>query len=183
MISVEQIVNAQRSNIETLAGLSGKVFEGVEQLIQLNIATFKAALSEAEQTTQAALSVKDAQELFALQQNVLQPIGEKAVAYSRSAYEIVASTGAEVRRIAEARSADAQAKFMAIVETAVKNAPAGSEQGVALFKSAIAAATNAIETAQKAAKQAAEVGEANFQAVTSSAVRASQVGSKAKRAA
>jgi hypothetical protein len=34
----------------------------------------------------------------------------------------------------------------AIVDTAVKNAPAGTENGVALIKSAVAAATNAIET-------------------------------------
>ena len=78
-------------------------------------------------------------------------------------YEIAASTGAEVSRVAEAQAAEAQAKFMAIVDTAVKNAPAGTENGVALIKSAVAAANNAIETAQKAAKQAAEVAEANFQ--------------------
>jgi hypothetical protein len=63
---------------------------------------------------------------------------------------------------------------MAIVDTAVKNAPAGTENGVALIKSAVAAANNAIETAQKAAKQAAEVAEANFNAMSTTAVRATK---------
>ncbi len=96
----------------------------------------------------------------------MQPAAEKAAAYGRYVYEIAASTGAEVSRVAEAQAAEAQAKFMAIVDTAVKNAPAGTENGVALIKSAVAAANNAIETAQKAAKQAAEVAEANFNAMS-----------------
>ena len=154
--------------------LTAKAFEGVEKLIELNISAAKNAIAEAAQTTQAALSAKDPQELLALQQSLLAPAAEKAAAYSRYVYEIAASTGAEVTRVAEAQSAEAQAKFMSIVDTAVKNAPAGTENGVALIKSAVAAATNAIETAQKAAKQAAEVAEANFTAMSSSAVRSTK---------
>ena len=178
MITVGQIVNTQKSSVDTLFGLTGKAFEGIEKLIELNLSAAKTAMAEAAQTTQAALSVKDAQELMALQSSLLQPAAEKAAAYSRYVYEIAASTGAEVSRVAEAQSAEAQAKFMAIVDTAVKNAPAGTENGVALIKSAVAAATNAIETAQKAAKQAAEVAEANFNAISTTAVRAT----KAKKA-
>ena len=82
-------------------------------------------------------------------------------------------------RVAEATSSDAQTKFLAVVDTAVKNAPAGTENAVALVKSAVAAANNAYESVQKAAKQAAEVADANFQAMSSTAVRAT----KLKRAA
>ena len=174
MITVEQIVNTQKSSVDTLFGLTGKAFEGIEKLIELNLSAAKTAMAEAAQTTQAALSVKDAQELMALQSSLLQPAAEKAAAYSRYVYEIAASTSAEVSRVAEAQSAEAQAKFMAIVDTAVKNAPAGTENGVALIKSAVAAANNAIETAQKAAKQAAEVAEANFNAMSTTAVRATK---------
>ena len=171
MITVEQLVNTQKTNIDTLFGLSTKAFEGVEKLIDLNISAAKDAMTEAAQTTKQALSAKDPQELIALQQSLLQPAAEKAAAYGRYVYEIAASTGAEVSRVAEAQAAEAQAKFMAIVDTAVKNAPAGTENGVALVKSVVAAANNAIETAQKAAKQAAEVAEANFNAMSSTAVR------------
>ena len=179
MITVAQIVNTQKSNIDTLFGLTGKAFDGVEKLIELNIQAAKSVISEAARTTQAVLSIKDVQERIALQSSLLQPAAEKAAAYTRGVYEIAASTGAEVTRVAEAQSAEAQAKFMAIFETAVKNAPAGTENGVALVKSAVAAAYNAIETVQKAAKQAAEVAEANFNAMSSTAVRATN----SKRAA
>ena len=174
MMTAEQIVTAHKANIETFFGLTGLAFEGVEKLIELNTQVAKTAMTEASQTIQAALSVKDAQELLALQAGLLQPAAEKAAAYSRHVYEIAASTGAEVNRVAEAQAAEAQAKFMSVVDTAVKNAPAGTENAVALVKSAVAAANNAFESAQKAGKQAAEVAEANFNALSTTAVRATK---------
>ena len=48
MITVAQIVNTQKSNIDTLFGLTGKAFDGVEKLIELNIQAAKSVISEAE---------------------------------------------------------------------------------------------------------------------------------------
>jgi phasin family protein len=183
MLTAEQVIAANKANIETLFGLTNKAFEGVEKLVELNLQVTKAALGEVADTTKAALSVKDAQELFALQAALLQPAAEKAAAYSRHLYDIAAATNAEVSKVAEETAADAQKKFMAVVDTAVKNAPAGTENAVALVKSAVAAANNAYESVHKAAKQAAEVAEANFTAVTNTAVKASQSAAKTKRAA
>jgi phasin family protein len=183
MLTAEQFAAAQKANIETLFGLTSKAFEGVEKLVELNLQVAKAALGEVAETTRAALSVKDAQELLALQAGLLQPAAEKAAAYSRHLYDIAAATNAEVTKVAEQTAADAQAKFMNVVDTAVKNAPAGTENAVALVKSAVAAASNAYESVHKAAKQAADVAEANFQAVTSTAVKATQGAKAAKRAA
>jgi phasin family protein len=179
----EQMMAAQKANVETLFGLTTKAFEGVEKLVELNMQVAKTAMGEVAETTKAALSVKDAQELMALQTSMLQPSAEKAAAYSRHLYDILAGTQAEVTKAAEATMADAQKKVMAAVDTAVKNAPAGTENAVALVKSAVAAANNAFETVQKASKQAAEVAESNFQAMTSTAVKATQQATKAKRAA
>src|SRR5664279_3408418 len=88
MFTVEQIVNTQKTNVETFFGLTGKAFEGVEKLIELNISAAKTAIAEAAQNTQAALSAKDPQELMALQSSLLQPAAEKAAAYSRYVYEL-----------------------------------------------------------------------------------------------
>ena len=180
MLTAEQILATQKSNVEILFGLTTKAFEGVEKLVELNLQTAKAAMGEAADATRAAFSVKDAQELLALQAGLLQPVAEKAAAYSRHVYEIAAATNAEVTKVAEATATDAQTKFMSVVDNAVKNAPAGTENAVALMRSAVAAASNAVEGVQKAAKQAADVAEANFQAISTSAVRAVP---KAKRAA
>ncbi|MCB1998610.1 MAG: phasin family protein [Burkholderiaceae bacterium] len=181
--TAEQVLAAHKANVETLFGLTNKAFEGVEKLVELNLQVAKSSLTEAADTTKAMLSVKDAQELLALQAAMLQPSAEKAAAYSRHLYDIAAGTNAEVTKVAEAQFVDAQKKVMAVVDTAVKNAPAGTENAVALVKSAVAAANNAFESVQKAAKQAAEVAEANFQAVTSTAVKATQTATKARRAA
>ena len=179
----EQLMAAQKANVETLFGLTNKAFEGVEKLVELNLQVAKATLGEVAESTKAALSVKDAQELLALQASMLQPAAEKAAAYSRHLYDIVAGTNAEVTRVAEAQMADSQKKMLSLVDTAVKNAPAGTENAVALVKSAVAAANNAYESVHKAAKQAAEVAEANFTAMTNTAVKATQTATKAKRAA
>ena len=182
MLTAEQLIAAQKANLETLFGLTNKAFEGVEKLVELNLQVAKTALGEAAETTKAALSVKDAQELVALQASLLQPAAEKAAAYTRHVYDIAAATNAEVVRVAEEQVTDAQQKFMSAVDTAVKNAPAGSENAVTLVKSALAAANNAYESVHKAAKQAADVAEANFQAITTTAVKAAQA-PRAKRAA
>ena len=182
MLTAEQVVAAHKANVETLFGLTGKAFEGVEKLVELNLQVAKAALGEVAENARAALSVKDAQELLALQASMLQPAAEKAASYSRHLYDIAASTQAEFGKVAEAQFADAQKNLASTVESALKNAPAGSENAVALVKSAMAAANNAYESISKAAKQAADVAEANFTAVTSTAVKATQAG-KAKRAA
>lgn len=183
MLTAEQMLAAQKANVETLFDLTNKAFEGVEKLVELNLQVAKASLGEVAETAKATLSVKDAQELLSLQAGLLQPAAEKAAAYSRHLYDIAASTNAEVTKVAEVQLADAQKQFMASVDSAVKNAPAGTESAVALVKSAISAANNAYESAHKAAKQAAEVAEANFQAVTSTAVKASQSAPKAARRA
>ena len=180
-MTAEQVLAANKANVETLFGLTQKAFEGVEKLVELNLQVAKTAMSEVADSTRAALSVKDAQELVALQQSLLQPVAEKAVSYGRHVYEIAASTNAAVAQVAEAQIADAQKKMVAVVDTAVKNAPAGTENAVTLVKSAVAAANNAFESVQKAAKQATDMAQANLQAMTQTAVKAAQAPAKGRR--
>ena len=179
MMTAEQIMTAHKSNVEVLFGLTNKAFEGVEKLVELNLQVARTAIGEAAENTKAVLSAKDAQEFLALQASLLQPAAEKAAAYSRHLYDIAAATGAEVSKVAEATASEAQSKFLSAVDSAVKNAPAGSENAVALVKSAVAAANNAFEGVQKAVKQATETAEANFQAISATATKATKV----KRAA
>ena len=172
MLTVEQIVAAQRANVETLFGLTHKAFEGVEKIVELNLTASKAALSEASGHTQTMLSVKDAQELLALQSSLFQPLAEKAVAYNRHLYEIATGTGAHFHGTVEGKVAEAQNAFHAMVDNAAKNAPAGSEAAVAAFKTAVAAGSNALETVQKAVKQATEVAESNYKTFAETALSA-----------
>lgn len=178
MLTAEQIIASHKANIETLFGLTHKAFEGVEKLVELNVQATKAALAETANHAQAVMGVKDAQELMALQAGLVQPLAEKTAAYSRHLYDIASAAGAELGKTLEGQTADAQKKFVGLVDNAAKNAPAGSETAVAVMKSAVAAANNAFESMQKAVKQASEMAEANFNTVAASAVSATKTASK-----
>ena len=183
-MTADQFAAANKANLETLFGLTNKAFEGVEKLVELNLQVAKATLAESAESAKAVMSVKDAQELLALQASMLQPSAEKAAAYSRHLYDIATSTTSEFTKTAEAQMTELQKSFTGMVDGALKNAPAGSEQAVTLVKSAMTAANNAYESVHKAAKQATDMAEANFTAVTNTAVKASQAAAKtAKRAA
>ena len=180
-LTADQILAAQKANLETLFGLTTKAFEGVEKLVELNVTASKAALVEAAGTAQAALNVKDAQELLTLQASLFQPLAEKTAAYSRHLYDIAQGTGAEFSKAFEAKAAEAQQAFVGLVDSASKNAPAGSETAVAVLKSAVAAANNAFESVQKAVKQASDVAEANFNAVSTQAVAAAKTATASRK--
>ena len=170
MLTVEQFAAVNKANLDVLFGLTEKSFASVEKLAQLNMAAGKAALNESATHAQALMKVKDVQELLALQTEALQPVGEKVSSYSRHVYDIAAGTQAEFTKAVEAQLADAQKAILNLVDTAAKNAPAGSESAVALLKTAVAASNNAYESVQKVVKQATQAAEANLQAVTQQAV-------------
>ncbi len=174
MLTVEQVMASQKANIETLLGLTSKAFEGVEKIVELNLAASKAALAESAEHAKAMLSVKDAQELMALQSGLFQPLAEKSAAYSRHLYDITTGSTAELSKAFEGQAADAQKSFMGMMDEAAKNAPAGSEAAVTVMKNAVVAANNALESVQKAVKQATEVAESNFNTAAASAVDASK---------
>ena len=179
MLNNEQFAAAQKAQLATLMGLAATGLDAAEKLVALNLETARAALADADAQAQSMLSAKDVQALLSLQAELLQPAPEKAGAYGRKLYDIVAEVQAEMSKVAEAGAADAQKKFAALVESAAKNAPAGSEQAVAMAKAAFAAANDAFGNAQKAAKQAAEVAEANIVKFTA----ATKPAAKARRAA
>ncbi|MBI3100647.1 MAG: phasin family protein [Burkholderiales bacterium] len=180
-LTTEQILAAHKANMETLFGLTSKAFEGVEKLVELNITASRAALNEAANHTQAVLSVKDVQELMALQAGLLQPLAEKTASYSRHLYDIASGTSTEFTKVAEAKASEAQKNFTNMVDAAAKNAPAGSETAVAVMKSAVSAANNAFDSVQKAVKQATDAAEANFNAMATTAADAAKTAAPRKR--
>ena len=174
MLTAEQVMAANKANIETLFGLTQKAFEGVEKLVELNVQATKAALAETANHAQAVMGVKDAQELLALQASFVQPLAEKTAAYSRHLYDIATAASADINKTLEGQAAEAQKNLVNLVDSASTNAPAGSEAAVAMMKSAVTAANTAYESVQKVVKQASDMAETNFKTATDSAVSASK---------
>lgn len=170
--TAEQLIATNQANLQALQGLTTQAYAGVEKLVELNMATSKAALGESFNHVQAVLGAKDAQELIALQSGLLKPLADKSAAYAQNVQTIVSGSSAEFTKAVESKTAEAQKAFTGAVETLAKNAPAGSETAVAAFKSALTAGQNAVETAQASVKKAAEAAQTNFTAAATQAADA-----------
>ena len=170
--SNDQFIAIQKSSVEAFAGLSEKAFASLEQLVELNMAASKALISESISHLQAVAEVKDVQALLTLQSDMVKPMAEKAASYSRHLYDIVSGSSAEFNKVLESASAESQKTVTQLLESSLKNAPAGSEAAVVVMKSAMAAGNNAVENAQKSAKQAAQLVESNISSFSTPAQKA-----------
>lgn len=158
----EQIIAANKANLEAFEGSAKKAYVGVEKLVELNMAASKAALGETFSYAQAVMSVKTPQEFMTLQTGFFQPLAEKSAAYFQHVQSIATEGSADFVKQLEAGMADAQKAIGASVDQLVKNAPAGSEAAVAAFQSALTQGQKAVETAQATIKKASATAQANF---------------------
>jgi len=169
----EQIATTNKAGIEAVLGLAHTQFAAFERLSALYFNATKAAFEESVGHAKALLNAKDPQEYLNLNAAATQPTMEKAIAYSRSVYEVAAQTNGELAKFLEAQAAEFNKNLVVLLDKVSKNAPAGSEVAVQAVKSALAAATTAYDSFNKVAKQATEIAEANF-AATSTPVRETQ---------
>lgn len=162
----EQFSAASKANFEAqlsmMTALTNKAFEGVEQMIGLNLNAAKASLEESSAAAKQFLAAKDAQEWLSVAASQAQPNAEKAMAYGRHLATIASGVQAEFSKAAEAQIAETSRKVLELVEEVSKNAPAGSENAVALVKSAIGNANAGYEQLTKTTKQAVEAMESNL---------------------
>ncbi|MBI2309233.1 MAG: phasin family protein [Rhodocyclales bacterium] len=167
----EQFAAAGKAAIESLLTLASTSLTTTERLAALNINTARAFLADSTATAGALLAVKDAQGFAALQATIAKPAVEKAVAYSRSVYEILNESTSGLTQLVEGQTAELKKTFAAAIEQSLKSAPAGSESVVAVVKSALAQADSAYETLAQSAKQAKATIEANVAAANAATVK------------
>ena len=178
MLTADQVMATNKANLNNLFALSNQAFSSVEKLTELNLTAARASLNESADHAKALLGAKDVQEALALQAAAFQPLAEKAAAYNRHVYDIATHAGEVFGKAFEVKAAEAQQNVAEYFEAALKNAPAGSESAVAMFKQAISAGNNAMESVQKAVKQATDVAQSNLHAVADTAVKAAKTASK-----
>ncbi|AGW95547.1 phasin family protein [Cupriavidus sp. DF5525] len=170
----EQILSVQQCSLESLYSLTSKAIEGFEKLVELNMQVARKALTENLDGARRALSAKDPREFLEVHASLVQPAGEKAMAYARHFYEITSETQKELAKVAKAMLTEGSQNLREAVDNLARNAPAGTESAVAIVKSAITAADNAYESVEKAAAQAVEIAESNIQAAATVATNAAQ---------
>ena len=175
----EQFVEIAKGNVETLVDLSNASFSGMEKFVELQLKVAKGAMAQGAESIKALVSVKDVQELVKVQSSFALPTMESAVGYANAVYGIVSDTVNVYAKISVSKQKAANEMITTAVEEFSKNAPAGSESGVALVKSALTAANAAYETASKAAKQAVAAVEQNVQSATKASLKAASTALKA----
>jgi phasin family protein len=162
-------VAAAKANLDAFFGLTGKVFEGVEKLVALNLQLVRSTLTETQDNLTKVPGTTDPRQWFALQAGFTGPLAEKSLSYGRQVFEIASTTQAECTRLAQAHYERYNGRVQTLVEQAAKSAPAGSEAAIAAWKSAIATTTTLCETLQKTAQQAVQVAGSNLDIVTAAA--------------
>lgn len=165
-VTPEQIQAAGKANVETMLSFAAMQFAAVEKLATLNANAVKTAFEDGLSNTRALFGAKDVQEFVSLQSTLATPAIEKAIAYSKGVYEVASETNAEISKVAEKRASEWNENLTAMLDKAVKNAPAGSDVAVAGLKSMLAAANSAYDNFSKITKQATEIAEANVAAAT-----------------
>lgn len=168
---------AFESQLSTTNALISKLTESAEKTVALNIAAAKAYAEESSISTKQLLSAKDPQAFFALIASQAKLNAEKAASYSTHLTEIASIVKADLTQAAEAQIAESKIKVTALVDEVVKSAPAGSENAVAMLKSAVSNANAGYEQLSKTTKQAVETVEANVAKATT------QLSQAAKKAA
>jgi phasin family protein len=178
-VTPEQIQAANKATVETFLAVANAQFAAIEKLANISAGAVRSAFEDSMANTRALIGAKDVQEFVALQNSFAQPAVEKAIAYSRSVYEVATETNSELAKVAERRVSEWNENLVSLLDKVSKNAPAGSDVAVAAVKSMLAAANSAYDNMNKVAKQATEMAEANVTAATETV----KGFAKAKRAA
>lgn len=172
--SPEQIAASQKAGLDAFFGLTGKVFEGVEKLVALNLQAVRSTLVESQENLTKAPGTPNPQQWLTLQAGFTTPFAEKSLSYGRQLFDIASTTQAGVAQLAQTQYERYNARVQEFIEEASKSAPAGSEAAIAAWKTAISATTTLYESLQKAGQQAVEVAGSNLEAVTASASKAAK---------
>jgi len=177
LLPPEQIATAQKSNLDIAFGMTNNIVAGVQKLTELNLQMIKTTMAETQESAQQVLASKGPQEKLAQQASFAAPMAEKMQSYSRQVWEIVSATQAEFARIAQTQYKAYSDRTQTLFEDVAKRAPAGSETGIAAWKSMIELTNTLYETAQQSSQQAVQVTNSNFDAAaaaTKAARRASE---------
>jgi phasin family protein len=159
--STETFATTGKTAFETSFNVARTLFESIERMTALNLNTARTFFEDGTAAIRGALAAKNPKDLLALQTSLAQPTAEKAVAYYRGVFEILAQTLEEAMKPFEIQFSEVNKSFGVALENAAKSAPAGSEVAIAAVRSAIATANSAYDQVNKAARHVVELTETN----------------------
>lgn len=162
------------ANIAAINVFTQKAFVNLQKVVELNMTVAKESFEESKAAAQQLMSAKGPQEFVSLTTSQAKPSADKAIAYGRQLAAIAASAQADFSSEAALQLTETRRKISTLVDDVAKNAPAGSEQVVAMVKTAIVNANAGFDQISKTAKQASEAIEANVNSAVSTISEATE---------
>lgn len=140
--------------MQTFSALTSKAVQGVEQVVNLNLATAKKAF---EGTMSAgAHAAQDPKAAMAAAAQ-MKPDMAGAVQYNSQLKVIIDDIQKDFRQAADAHVAEAKSTLTALIYDVTQNVKPGQENAVEIIKSAIDNAFQGYEKVTQATRQAVEV--------------------------
>jgi phasin family protein len=174
----EQLAAAAKAHFETqlqlLNTFAGKAFDGVEKVIELNLDTAKSSMQDASAAAGNMASTSDPQAFLSASGSQVQPSVEKTIDYNRRLAEITESVYADFSRIADEKVAESRKKLEEMIEEAMRNAPPGSENAIAVMKSVLSNADSTYDQMMASTRQALETLRTNMDSVGDRFAQAAQ---------
>ena len=170
----EQLAALSKSQLEAVLRAAALSFDNAEKLADLQMKWSKSAYEDAVKALRQVAAVKDINELSAYTTSTAQPAWDKAAAYAKSAYDVLATAQADYAALLEEQVAELNKNVVVTLDAALKSAPAGSEGAVSAVKSAVHSANTIYESLIKAAKQVNSITEANVAAVNAQVASATK---------
>lgn len=175
-VNTEQFVAANKAAVDSLLAVANTALASAERIAALNLETARSTLADSVSGAKALTGASNVQEAASIQAALAKPAVEKAVAYSKSVYEITTEAQEALASMVQGQFAEFQNTVSGLVAQATKSAPAGSETAVAAMQSALAAANSAFGNMNAVAKQFSDAAKANIAKATEAAVAMSKVG-------
>jgi phasin family protein len=111
-----QAATTQQANLDFFFGLAGRMLEGEERLVRLNLETAKTAFADWYQRVHDGMTKKDRQEVGDLQDVLALPSAEKVLTYERQVAEITSAVQAQLAEVVNAQYLEVNRQVQWFVE-------------------------------------------------------------------
>jgi phasin family protein len=172
----EQFASATKTLFDlqmmTFNALTSKAVQGVEQVVALNMATAKNSVEGSMAAGKEISQAKDPKAALAAAASHAKPDMSGAVVYGEQMKVIIDDIHNEFTQAADAHIAEAKSALTALIYDVTQNVKPGSENAVAIIKTAIDNAFQGYEQVTQATRQAVQVVEAQIAKATAQVVPA-----------
>ncbi|ART80385.1 TIGR01841 family phasin [Oceanisphaera avium] len=161
LFNTEKLQATHQESLQVAQNLTTNLITNANKLGKLQQDAFSQLVSKQFELANKFFAVRDTQQLFDLQNEFFSPsaVLEQQLNFNREVVAVLSDSQQQVSQFAEQQLAKNNQQFNEAVEHFAGQAPAGSEQAVTAFKSAVSNANQVFGQAQAAAKNASTIAE------------------------